>query len=119
MKGSYFILTRLDESRNIRTESKYFRLSPGHYVYVGSAMGGLDALAFTAGIGENAAEVRKKCCDGLEFLGIEIDDERNTKYNGQEAVISAKSSKAKVYVIPTNEELIIARDTLRCVEEQN
>jgi sugar fermentation stimulation protein A len=43
MKGSYFILTRLDESRNIKTESKYFRLSPGHYVYVGSAMGGLNA----------------------------------------------------------------------------
>jgi acetate kinase len=87
--------------------------------YIGAyaaALGGVDALAFTAGIGENAIEVREKSCEGLEFLGIEIDVERNRKYNGQEALISTPESKVKVYIIPTNEELIIARDTLRCVE---
>lgn len=81
--------------------------------YIGSyaaAMGGLDILIFTAGLGENSAPARKQVCEGLEFLGVEIDDARN-KTRGKEAEISKEGSKVKVYVIPTNEEVMIARDT--------
>ena len=85
--------------------------------YIGSyaaAMGGLDVLVFTAGIGENDGRIRATICEGLEFLGIEIDLERNSK-SGVEAVISKDSAKVKVLSIPTNEELMIARDTLEIV----
>ena len=81
--------------------------------YIGSyaaAMGGLDYVVFTAGLGENSSTARKQICDGLEFLGVEIDDEKN-KIRGKEAEISKDGSKVKVFVIPTNEELVIARDT--------
>jgi acetate kinase len=83
--------------------------------YIGAyaaAMGGLDAVVFTAGVGENSAEVRSMSCDGLKFLGIELDAEKN-KVRSKEAVISSDSSKVKVLVVPTNEELVIARDTKR------
>ena len=82
--------------------------------YIGSyaaAMGGLDTLIFTAGIGENDAAGRAKVCEGLEFLGIKIDPEAN-KVRGKEALISTADSKVSVWVIPTNEELAIALDTL-------
>lgn len=81
--------------------------------YIGSyaaAMGGLDYVIFTGGIGENSADTRKYSCEGLEFMGIEIDTELNAKTRGAEADISAKNSKVKVYIVPTNEELLIARD---------
>ncbi|HCX61385.1 MAG TPA: acetate kinase [Clostridiales bacterium] len=81
--------------------------------YIGSyaaAMGGLDVVVFTAGLGENSASNRCNICKGLEFLGIEIDDCRND-IRGQEVEISKQGSKVKVFVIPTNEELMIARDT--------
>ena len=81
--------------------------------YIGSyaaAMGGLDYLVFTAGLGENSPPARKQVCEGLEFLGIEIDDEKNNT-RGKEAEISKDGSKVKVFVIPTNEEVMIARDT--------
>ncbi|MDD3751113.1 MAG: acetate kinase, partial [Tissierellia bacterium] len=81
--------------------------------YIGSyaaAMGGLDYIVFTAGLGENSSSARKEICDGLEFLGVEIDDEKN-KTRGKEAEISKDGSKVKVFVIPTNEEVVIARDT--------
>ncbi len=83
--------------------------------YIGSyaaAMGGLDYIVFTAGLGENSAPARKEICDGLEFLGVEIDDEKN-QIRGKEAEISKDGSKVKVFVIPTNEEVMIARDTKR------
>ena len=81
------------------------------YIAVYAAMmGGLDAIVFTAGVGENAIDVRKESCSGLEFLGIKIDDEKN-KIRGKEAIISSDDSKVKVMVVPTNEELAIARDT--------
>ena len=82
--------------------------------YIGSfaaAMGGVDAIIFTAGIGENDAAGRARALEGLEFLGIKLDPERN-KVRGEEAKISADDSKVQVWVIPTNEELAIARDTL-------
>ena len=81
--------------------------------YIGSyaaAMGGLDVLVFTAGLGENSAPARQQVCEGLEFLGVEIDEARNN-IRGKEAEISKESSKVKVFVIPTNEEVMIARDT--------
>ena len=78
-----------------------------------AAMGGLDAIVFTAGIGENTASIRKRALDGLEFLGVEYDAEINEKTFGRSGVteLSTKNSKVKVYMIPTNEELVIANDT--------
>jgi acetate kinase len=83
--------------------------------YIGAyylALGGCDAICFTAGIGENASETRKLIVDRLYALGVEIDTERNL-VRGKEAVISKESSKIKVLLIPTNEEVMIARDTVR------
>jgi acetate kinase len=75
------------------------------------AMGGVDAIVFTAGIGENVPRVRALSCAGLEFLGVIINREKNEKTIKKEGEISALNSKVKVYCIPTNEELVIARDT--------
>lgn len=83
--------------------------------YVGSyaaAMGGLDCIVFTAGIGENTPVIRAGVCEGLEFLGVKLDKEANNgKNTGAIREISAQDSKVKVLVIPTNEELVIARET--------
>ncbi|RKW55635.1 MAG: acetate kinase [Lachnospiraceae bacterium] len=87
--------------------------------YIGAYMaelGNVDAVVFTAGLGENSAESRKEICKGLESLGIEIDVDAN-KTRGKEQLISKKDSKIKVFVIPTNEELVIARDTLEIVSK--
>lgn len=81
--------------------------------YIGSyaaAMGGLDYLVFTAGLGENSGSMRALICEGLDFLGINIDKEKNNT-RGKEIEISTAGSKIKVFVIPTNEEIMIARDT--------
>ena len=81
--------------------------------YIGAyaaALGGLDVLVFTAGIGENGAATRAAVCEGLEFLGVKLDPEKN-KLRGDERIISAPDSKVTVWVIPTNEELMIAQDT--------
>jgi acetate kinase len=86
--------------------------------YVGSylaAMDGADALVFTGGIGENAPEVRTKICTGLDWMGVELDPDRNLTCVGQEGVISKDGSRLSVHVIPTDEELLIARDTVRAV----
>jgi acetate kinase len=74
-------------------------------------VGGAEAIIFTAGIGENAQPTRKNICDRLKTLGVEIDDERN-QTRGEEKLISTDASPIKVYVIPTNEEVMIARDTM-------
>ena len=81
--------------------------------YIGAyaaALGGLDCLVFTAGVGENGSTNRANICKGLEFMGVKIDPERN-KVRGEEALISTDDSRVKVWVIPTNEELMIAQDT--------
>ena len=81
--------------------------------YIGAyaaAMGGVDAIVFTAGVGENSAEMRARVMEGLEYLGAKLDTEAN-RVRGQEAVISTADSKVTVLVIPTNEELMIAQDT--------
>ncbi len=80
----------------------------GGYV---AAMGGADAIVFTGGIGENSAKYRKLVCEKLAFLGIKVDDAKN-KVRGEEIDIATPDSKVRVFVIPTNEELVIARDTL-------
>ena len=85
--------------------------------YIGSyaaALGGLDCLVFTAGVGENSASMRARICQGLEFLGVKLDPEKNN-VRGKEAIISADDSKVTVWVIPTNEELMIAQDTAALV----
>ena len=82
--------------------------------FVGSyaaAMGGLDCIVFTAGIGENSPGVREGVCEGLEFLGVQLDKAENAKRVDGIHEVSAKGSKVKVLVIPTNEELVIARET--------
>lgn len=85
--------------------------------YIGGyavTMGGLDAIVFTAGVGENGPEIREKICSGLEVLGASIDPERNL-VRGREEDISGPDSRVRVLVIPTNEELMIARETARLV----
>lgn len=87
--------------------------------YIGAytaTMGGLDTLVFTAGIGENAPIVRQLACSDLDYLGIKIDESKNDETVGKERDISVDDSKVRVLVIPTNEELVIARDTKRIVE---
>ncbi|MBP3622145.1 MAG: acetate kinase [Lachnospiraceae bacterium] len=83
----------------------------GGYV---AAMNGVDAVVFTAGVGENDPLVRKLTCDRLKYLGVDIDDEAN-KLRGEEVKISSENSKVPVYVVPTNEELAIARETVALV----
>ena len=82
-----------------------------------AAMGGLDCIVFTAGIGENTPYVREEVCKGLEFLGVKFNSRANKgKNDGTVREISKNNSKVKVLVIPTNEELVIARDTKALVE---
>jgi acetate kinase len=86
--------------------------------YIGAyaaAMGGLDCIVFTAGVGENSPRVREMSCQGLEFLGIEIDPGTTAEAVRKEKVISTDSSRVKVMAVPTNEELIIAEDTYQIV----
>ena len=78
---------------------------------------GLDVIVFTAGIGENQIRIRKGICDELKYLGIEIDDEKNN-IRGEEAEISTANSKIKVFVVPTDEEIMIARDTMNLIKNK-
>ena len=96
-------------------ESYFYRIKK----YVGAyaaAMGGIDVLVFTAGVGENQVCMREAACQGLEFMGIKIDVEKNATIHGEEAIISTPDSKVKVVVIPTDEELMIASDTMALVK---
>jgi acetate kinase len=89
--------------------------------YIGSysaAMNGADVIVFTGGIGENSVEVREWSCSELDRLGIIIDIEKNKKLNRDEGIISTKDSKVTVMVIPTNEELLIARDTAKLIKSR-
>jgi acetate kinase len=79
-------------------------------------MNGADALVFTAGIGENRTELRAAICANLDQVGIELDPARNAATCATEGVISAAHARVKVLVIPTNEELVVARETKRLVE---
>jgi acetate kinase len=104
-----------DEKAIAAQESYFYRIKK----YVGAyaaAMGGCDVLVFTAGVGENQTGMREAVCKGLEFMGIEIDVEKNSTIRGEEAIISTPNSKVKVVVIPTDEELMIASDTMALVK---
>jgi len=88
--------------------------------YIGSyaaAMGGIDVLIFTGGIGENSDVTRAGICEGLEFLGIELDEQINAGSRGQEILINKPGARVKIMVVPTNEELMIAIDTQRIIAE--
>lgn len=89
--------------------------------YIGAylaAYGGPDAMVFTGGIGENSPRIRQQICTGFDWLGLQLDAEKNAiMINGKEGQISTPQSRIKAYVIPTNEELLIARDTLRTVKD--
>lgn len=88
--------------------------------YIGAytaAMGGLDAVVFTGGIGENSAPVRAGACDHMEYLGIKLDSQKNLDLNHKEGEISSADSKVKVWIVPTNEELLIARDTKDIIDK--
>lgn len=102
-------------------ERAQLALDKFHFIvkkYIGSyaaAMGGVDAIVFTAGLGENSPTSRLEICKGLEFLGVDIDEEKNNT-RGKEVLISKETAQTKVFVIPTNEELVIARDTKMLVK---
>ncbi|MDD4328460.1 MAG: acetate kinase [Aliarcobacter sp.] len=81
-------------------------------------MGGVDAICFTAGIGENSDLIREKVCHGLEFMGIELDTEKNRVRELGNREINKKDSRTKIYIIPTNEELVIAKDTYNLVKSK-
>ena len=103
-----------DERARMTIEAYCYRVAK----YIGAyaaAMNGIDAIVFTAGLGEKNAIVRKEICSYFTFLGVEIDDEQNAK-RGEDVVISTENSKIKVLVVPTNEELKIAKETLELVK---
>ena len=88
--------------------------------YIGAyaaALGGVDVVVFTAGVGENQTGTRAQACKGLEFMGIKIDEAKNATIHGEEAIISTPDSKVKVVVVPTDEEIVIARDTKELIKK--
>ena len=101
--------------RAILTMNKYARRITDYIAQYYVLLGGADVIAFTAGVGENSPLVRKLVCDNLACLGIKIDEEKN-QVRGKQTLISTEDSKVKVYVIPTDEELMIARDTLELIK---
>ena len=105
------------EERAILTENMYFYRITKYIGAYAAAMGGVDVILFTGGVGENQATARAGVCKTLGFLGVEIDPERN-KVRGKEAIISTDSSKVKVVVIPTDEELMIATDTMNILNNK-
>lgn len=104
-----------DEHAKLAMEMYDYRIKK----YVGAyaaAMGGVDIVVFTAGVGEHQWDVRRGAVHGLEFMGIELDEEKNRKNCGEEEIISTHASKVKVVVVPTDEELLIASDTLDLIK---
>jgi acetate kinase len=106
--------SRGDERAALAIEMFCYRVRKYVAAYAG-AMGGLDAVVFTGGIGENSPAVRERSLAGLDFIGLRVDPALNAKAVGIEADVSAAGATARALVIPTNEELIIARDTFRLV----
>ena len=99
-----------DERAKLAQDMYFYRIKK----YIGAyaaAMGGLDVIVFTAGVGENQVSMRSEVCKNMEFLGVKFDESKNN-VRGEEAIISADDSKVKVVVIPTDEELMIATDTM-------
>ena len=99
------------EPRAVLAENMYFYRIKKYIGAYAAAMGGVDVIVFTGGVGENQANARSGACEGLEYMGVKIDLEKN-KVRGEEAIISTDDSKVKVVIIPTDEELMIASDTM-------
>ncbi len=104
------------DHRAILTEDMYAYRVRSYIGAYAASMGGVDAIAFTAGIGENAASLREKICQGLEYLGVEFDKEINSVRKSGIVDLSKNDSKVKVFKVPTNEELVIARDTYELIK---
>lgn len=117
MRELHDLIAQGDNDAKLALDMYCYRLKK----YIGSyvaALGGLDALVFTGGIGENDEFVREYSTDGLEWLGIKLDKKLNLELNRKEAKISATDSKVPVFIIPTNEELVIALDTEKIIKGQ-
>ncbi len=99
-----------DERAMLSIDMKCNRIKKYICSYAG-ILGGVDAICFTAGIGENANIIREKVCSGLEFMGVKIDKEKNEKRTDGNREINKEDSQTKIFIIPTNEELVIAKDT--------
>jgi len=103
-----------DEKAMLGLKMYYYRVKK----YIGAyaaAMGGLDVVVFTGGIGENSPSTRTEICKGLDFIGLSLDEEKNRNLRGKEIIISSDSASVQAMVVPTNEELVIARDTEKIV----
>ncbi|MBO6100783.1 MAG: propionate kinase, partial [Spirochaetaceae bacterium] len=100
-----------DEKAILAVEMECYRLKKYFGAYM-AALGGAEAIVFTAGVGEHAPLIREKCLEGLEFLGIKLDKKKNLLANSSnaETCISADDSKVKIFVIPTDEELVMTED---------
>ena len=104
------------DDRRVRLALEIFSYRARKYIgAMMASMGGADAIIFTGGIGENSPEIRARICQGLEWAGVQLDTDRNSQTRAKSADISVEGSKLPVWVIPTDEELLIARDTVRCV----
>src|ERR1039457_5227093 len=107
---------REHDDRRIRLAIEIFCYRARKYIgALLASMGGADAVIFTGGIGEHAPEIRARICAGLEWAGLVIDADRNAQTMGREGQISVADSRLQAWVIPTDEELLIARDTVRCI----
>jgi acetate kinase len=104
------------EDRRVRLAVEVFCYRARKYIgaYL-AAMGGADAIVFTGGIGENSPDVRARICAGMEWAGLRLDTSKNHETVGREGQISTDDSKLLAYAIPTDEELLIARDTVRVI----
>jgi acetate kinase len=104
------------DDRRVRLAIEVFCYRARKYIgaFLG-CMGGADAVVLTGGIGENSVDIRGRICAGMEWAGLKIDKKRNEQAVGKEMEISTEDSKLKAYAIPTDEELLIARDTVRCI----
>ena len=102
----------------ILAESMYFYRIRKYIGAYAAALGGVDIIVFTGGVGENQYQCRAEACKGLDFMGVTLDEEKNEKIRGEEAVISVADSRVTVCVIPTDEELMIASDTLHLLQNK-
>ena len=102
--------------RAIVAQDSYFYRVKKYIGAYAAAMEGVDVIVFTAGVGENQTKMREEVCKGLEFMGVKIDVAKNATIRGEEAIISTPDSKVTVVVIPTDEELMIASDTMALVK---
>jgi acetate kinase len=106
-----------DEKCNLAIEMYTYRVKKYIGAYI-AVMGKLDALVFTAGVAENNPIIREKICENLDYLGIEVDEEKNNRTVGVRGEISSERSAVRILVIPTDEEKVIALDTVRVCKLQ-